>query len=1035
VFAQDSNRSIHQFRAYGLHLSGWLRRQDWWPEVPRVPELSRTAVAILLLAAGFAGRGLALDPTRPFSSYLRTRFSNEDGLPASVVHDIVQSQDGFLWLSVGGDTLTRFDGRHFTDISFPTAHVLATAPDGALWVGTDGGLQRIAATALNQFGRLPATLYHPGPGLGSRIICLHFSRSGILWVGTAGGLYRFERGGFSPVIPQLGIYRIEEASNGHLLVITSEGFIEWDGERAVPHPEVAAQLGVKTDEVFSVLEDSRGVTWFCTTNGVARRTGGSMEKLPPYGPRGHGTFRAYEDPHGNVWFARTDGLFRATVTGLEAVIPGMNVRSMYGDRDGDLWIGTNGDGLVRFKDRAVRMFTTADGLPNNVVMTVLASREGSLWTGTNCGGLSRFDGRSFRTYDEKDGLRNSCVYTLAEDANHNLWIGTWGGGVFRFREGRFTQYSKAQGLASDIVTSIVAARDGSLWFATPEAVSRMRNGQVRNYTTADGLPSNRALSLYEDRDGDIWAGTNRGIGRLTGDRFAAVPSLPKVGVLPIGEDRSGGLYIYVATKGVFRLENQRPISVAPDIWVTDMVETKEGDAWLSGLGIYRFQPVGLQGVRGHDEPLDYAAFGRADGLDATDCSFGFRSSALTRDGKLWVATPQGLGMLDLPRLPRTNRKPVIYLREITVGRKLQPPGHELVLPPGTHHVELQFDAIEISSPEKIRLQYRLDSVDSEWLDTGNPAHAIYSNVPAGTHGFHVRACNRDGIWDRAGTVYNITQQPYFYETTSFRLTTVTAGFLLLAGLHRVRLRQATAQLNARLEERLAERERIARELHDTLLQSFHGLIFRFQAADNLLPARPADAKQTLESALDDAAQAITEARDAVHELRSSPAITSDLAAAVTALGEELAVHHTTASASQGSTTFLVEVEGTPQDLHPILRDEIYRIAGEALRNAFRHARAPRIEVEIRYDERELRVRIRDDGSGIDPSMLSEEGRAGHWGLTGMRERATQIGAQLDFWSEAGAGTEVELRIPASIAYQTYAGRSFRLFRKKTGTSS
>src|SRR6266852_5483120 len=250
----------------------------------------------------------------------------------------------------------------------------------------------------------------------------------------------------------------------------------------------------------------------------------------------------------------------------------------------------------------------------------------------------------------------------------------------------------------------------------------------------------------------------------------------------------------------------------------------------------------------------------------------------------------------------------------------------------------------------------------------------------------------------------------------------------------MRVLQIARAIGARFDERLAERTRIARELHDTLLQSFHGLIFRFQAADNLLPARPTEAKQTIESALDDAAQAITEARDAVHELRSSAVVTSDLAAAVTALGEELAVHHTTAAASQDSATFLVEVEGAPQDLHPVLRDEIYRIAGEGLRNAFRHARARRVEVEIRYDERQLQVRIRDDGSGIDPSVLSHEGRAGHWGLPGMRERAKRIGGQIDLWSELGAGTEVELRVPASIAYHTYAGRSFRLFRKKTGKS-
>jgi len=237
--------------------------------------------------------------------------------------------------------------------------------------------------------------------------------------------------------------------------------------------------------------------------------------------------------------------------------------------------------------------------------------------------------------------------------------------------------------------------------------------------------------------------------------------------------------------------------------------------------------------------------------------------------------------------------------------------------------------------------------------------------------------------------------PAYYQTIWFRSLCVAAFLALLGALYRLRLRQVAQQFNMRLEERVSERTRIARELHDTLLQSFHGLIFRFQAVDNLLPARPGEAKQTLESALDDAAQAITEARDAVHELRSSTVVTNDLAAAVTALGEELATHQATSAASQDSATFLVEVEGTPQELHPILRDEVYRIAGEGLRNAFRHARARRIEVEIRYDERELRVRIRDDGSGIDASVRGHEGRAEHWGLPGMRERAQRIGGTMD----------------------------------------
>ena len=549
-------------------------------------------------------------------------------------------------------------------------------------------------------------------------------------------------------------------------------------------------------------------------------------------------FRAYEDPHGNVWFFKADGLFRATTTGLEPAVPGMKARCIYGDRDGDLWVGTNGDGLIRYKDRAVRMFTTADGLPNNLVMTVLATHDGSLWTGANCGGLSRFDGQRFRTYSEKDGLLNSCVWALAEDRHHDLWIGTYGGGAFRFHDGRFTQYSKGQGLPSDIVGAMVAARDGSMWFGTPVALSHMVDGRVRNYTTADGLSSNHVVGMREDRDGVIWVGTPNAMDRQAGDRFVNVLSVVGNGIEPVGKDRSGAFYIstYTASKPtLFRIENNRPIPVIADVSVADMVETQDGDLWLSGVGIHRVPPGGLGRSRVHDDPVDYAAFGRADGLTSLQCGYGSPISALTSDGKLWVATPQGVAMLDLPRLPRTDRKPAIYMKEVTVGRSLQPPGHELVLPTGTHHVELNFDAIEISSPEKIRLQYRLDDVDSEWLDAAAPGHAIYSNIPHGTHAFHVRACNRDGIWDRAGMVYTVTQQPYFYETVWFRLGAVTAGCLLLAGFYRLRLNAATARLNAGLGERLAERERIARELHDTLLQGVQGLTLHFQAAMKQIP--------------------------------------------------------------------------------------------------------------------------------------------------------------------------------------------------------
>jgi signal transduction histidine kinase len=256
-------------------------------------------------------------------------------------------------------------------------------------------------------------------------------------------------------------------------------------------------------------------------------------------------------------------------------------------------------------------------------------------------------------------------------------------------------------------------------------------------------------------------------------------------------------------------------------------------------------------------------------------------------------------------------------------------------------------------------------------------------------------------------------RPAYWQTWWFLLSIWGAFALAVVSIFRARVHRMTQQLSVRLEERLAERARIARELHDTLLQSFHGLLLRFQAATNLLPDRPEEARKALESAIDQAALAITEGRDAVQGLRSSTTVTNDLARAISTLGEELA----TSESNPNSAAFHVEVEGTSRNFHAILRDEVYRIAAEAVRNAFSHAQAQRIEVEIRYDERQFRLRVRDDGKGIDPKFLKEGGQPGHYGLRGMRERAKLLGGKLAVWTERDSGTELEFSIPASRAYE------------------
>jgi signal transduction histidine kinase len=346
-------------------------------------------------------------------------------------------------------------------------------------------------------------------------------------------------------------------------------------------------------------------------------------------------------------------------------------------------------------------------------------------------------------------------------------------------------------------------------------------------------------------------------------------------------------------------------------------------------------------------------------------------------------------------------------------------------------LSFEFAALSYADPERTRYRYRLEGLESGWNEVASTQHfARYSTIAPSEYVFHVEARTTRGTWTEKGAEVRIVILPPLWATWPFR-----AGYALAVGLMvwliwRLRVRQMAKQLNLGFEERLRERTRIARELHDTLLQSFHGLLFRFQAARNMLPRRPEEAIQTLDGAISRAEQAIAESRGAIQDLRSEPSADSDLEHLLTATGQELAGSQ---EANRDSAIFRVTVEGERQTLCPILQDEVYRIASELVRNAFRHARAHRIETEIRYDDRLLRLRIRDDGKGIDPRVLQEGGRAGHWGLPGIRERAKQIGAQLDFWSEAGAGTEIELTIPAAVAYaKSRDATGFRFFRKKTG---
>jgi signal transduction histidine kinase len=378
------------------------------------------------------------------------------------------------------------------------------------------------------------------------------------------------------------------------------------------------------------------------------------------------------------------------------------------------------------------------------------------------------------------------------------------------------------------------------------------------------------------------------------------------------------------------------------------------------------------------------------------------------DGRLWFGTNRGVFALD-PRRLVTNKEPpsVVITAAVSGSARFVAPA-QLDLPALTSGVQIDYTSTSLVAPRRIRFRYKLNGVDQDWQDAGARRQAFYTNLGPGSYRFQVIAVNEDGVWNTTGAGLVITIAPAWYQTKWFLALCVLAAIVALALLFRLRLERMRAQIQGRLQERLLERERIARELHDTLLQGFQGLVLTFQAAMQRIP-KGEPAREQMKEALERADEVLAEGRDRVRDLRDSIGVQGNLPLALKEAAEDLAPLH--------PAQFALTVQGTPRALHPVAMEEAYRIAREALANAYRHAGARKIEAEVDYCAAQLRVRIRDDGRGIDSEVLAKGGVPGHWGMSGMRERAQKLGARLLMRSGSGSGTDIELDIPAAVAYR------------------
>jgi len=1019
---------------------------------------SRTARTLLLLAIFFlssVGWMTALSPSHRISQYGHTSWKIQDGYFGGQAVSITQTTDGYLW--VGTPTgLFRFDGEQFvpwTSLAgeqLPSNEVpfLLGARDGSLWIGTNSGLvqwlnqrsirylngKRINFIIQDEKGQIWVTKNVPGDysnpicrivdtdvrcygyGTGEGAVLaapvpLAEDASGNLWVGHDTALVRWSSGSLKVYRPA-ALQSHQGIGGVEALAAADDGSV-WVGVIAPGHggglqhmvdgalkPFAVPKLNGETLEIGALLIDRQGNLWVGTNNqGVYRIHGTDVDHFGSVdGLSGDSVNQLFEDREGNLWVATSKGIdmFRdlrvITVTKSEGLSED-NAESVLAARDGTVWIGSE---HLQALGRDGVFSDLGKGLPGNQVTSLLEDHAGRLWVGMDNTLWIREGGKKngkFRQIKKQDGSAVGMVMGLTEDAEHNIWVETHGSPATLIRIQGLTVREEFPEPPIPLARKLAPDPQSGIWMGLVDGnLARFRSGKTEIFTFANH-PITRVKALFAASDGSILGATEFGVvGWKNGKQqiLTVRNGLPCGDINAVNSDDHGDLWLYAAC-GLIEIPKD------------------EVQRWWE-------EPEGK---------LRAKVFDALDGVQSGVSHF--NSSSKAPDGRLWFANASVVQTVDPADMTGNTVPPPVHVIGVVADRKSYPPQEAVKLPALTRDLEIDYTATSFAAPKKVLFRYMLEGHDAGWLEPGTRRQAFYNDLRPGRYRFHVIASNNDGVWNEAGAFLDFSIAPAYYQTTWFRILCGAALLLLLWFIYQFRLRQLQHQFNIGLEARVNERTRIARELHDTLLQSFQGLVIRFQAARNQLPHRPEEASEALDSALVSADRAMEEGRSSIQELRSELLEKSNIEQMLLTMGKELV---SSQNGEYSSPPLRVIVEGTRRAMRAMITEEIYRIARELLRNAYRHAHARSIEAELRYDDDAFVLIVRDDGKGIDPIVLKGRGRAGHWGLPGAYERAEGIGARLDIWSEAGAGTEVRLTVPAAIAYEksSHGGR-FRLFRK------
>jgi ligand-binding sensor domain-containing protein/signal transduction histidine kinase len=980
------------------------------------------AAKLLMLVAFFCSilfcqQTFALDPSRSLTQYLHRIWQSQQGLPPATIFSIEQTSDGYLWLGTQFG-LIRFDGLRFVemnkfyDVSLEKKWIVQILEDDdhALWIATkNDGLYKITDGIAIHFA-------HENGLPSDHLNGLLLDKKKQLWIATDNGLARIVNEkveGFQSQnessIAKGNINGLAESPDGAIWVLADGNqVLVSNGDRF--ELKKLASLNERSI-ITSILASRDGAVWIGTSTGLIHVMQ-SEEQL----------------------FTQSDGLVNDYVLTL-----------MQSDSDA-IWIGTKG-GVCRKNTSGAKGFSSRDDLSQNSVYSIHEDREGSIWIGTKYG-LNQFADRRIIPFTTNEGLPTNETGPVLQDDSGNIWIGTFGGGLSRYADSRFTTMTTSDGLASNTIFALAEAGHDTLWVGTDRGLSRMaKDRTVTNYSVKEGLPADSIYCLFRDRKDKLWVGTSKGLASFEGDHFVATDAssgLPAAPVLAISQPQNKGIIVATENQGVFlekdgkfeRLQSGDLATTPVDAFFQDA----DGMIWIgtrgAGLRLYDGEHVysytikdgiyddDIYGITADDEDRLWMAcskgifsvrrtdlrhmaagiktslvsepFSPTESQRTIECRAGVQPAVCKMDdGKIWFTTIRGMIVIDTHHLQRKIPPVPVVIEDVIIDGKFIPAKEVLNLEPDESSLIFRYTALSFLSPARLTFKHKLDGFDTDWVEAGSRREAFYTNLPPGDYQFHVMASGIGGSQSEAATPITIHLAPHFYQTHWFWPVVGFAVFGAIFFLYRLRVRAIREQLDAIANER----GRIARELHDTLMQGFSGVTMEMQALSTQL-SEPTE-REAMQEIITDATKCLRDARHTVAGLRHSTEKNVDFPNKLIDAARQIV--------DEKQFQLRLRVQSSIPSLSAETEYNLLRIAQESLSNAVKHSRATTITAALEHDRKNVKLAIIDDGVGFDVQNDNEQRE--RFGIVGMRERAVQMNAEFQIKSSAGNGTEIKVIVP------------------------